>query len=303
MFRSFDASVLGTLLQQSEVIELALSYGFKAIDLDIVEFSALVRLKGLPYARRLIDSAHIGIGTFALPIDWQAPEEQFRKALERLPEHCQNANILGCPRALSVINPVSETHPFHENFELHRRRMTEVCSVLKEHSIRLAIGFRAGIETRRDGVFQFIQKFEDLLPLIQAVKAENLGLLADVWDIFVSQGNLDLLLRQPKELIVAVRLAELPKATELSQVSQSDRSVAWPGGRIDCVKILKWLAQGGFDGPVTPYPSRRALGIGRVESLARDLGVATLSLWHVAGLPIESRYASLLKASHQAAFV
>lgn len=303
MFRSFDASVLGTLLQQSEIIEFALSYGFKAIDLDIVEFSALVRLKGLPYARRLIDSAHIGIGTFALPVDWQAPEEQYRKALERLPEHCQNANTLGCFRAVSLINPVSETHPFHENFELHRRRLVEVCSILKEHSIQLAIGFRAGIGTQRDGVFQFIQKLEELLPLIQAVKAENLGLLADVWDIFVSQGNLDLLLSQPKESIVAVRLAELPKAIDLSQVNQSDRVVAWPGGRINCVKVLKWLAEGGFDGPVTPYPSRKALGTGRVETLARDLGLATLSLWHAAGLPVESRYATLLRASHQAVFV
>ena len=299
MFRNFNASPLGTMLQQSEIIELALSYGFKAIDLDIVEFTSLARLKGIPYARRLIDSAQIGVGTFKLPIDWDAAEEEYKKALERLAEHCQNAVALGCKRGYSVLAPFSETRPMQENFELHRQRLVEVCSLLKAHDVQLGLGFKARLNSPREGVFQFIQKLEELLPLIEAVKADNLGLLADVWDIFLAQGDLNLLYAQPKEMIVAVRVADIPPELEVSEVQEGDRYLARPGGRIDCVAVLKWLAEMGYEGPVTPFPSRKALGTGRAETAAREIGIATLAIWQAAGLPIEPRYASLARAGFQ----
>ena len=50
--------------RQSEAIELALSYQFKSMDLNLVEFSEQVEKHGIDHSRRLIDSARIGIGQF-----------------------------------------------------------------------------------------------------------------------------------------------------------------------------------------------------------------------------------------------
>jgi len=303
MFRNFNANVLGTFLQQSEIIELALSFGFKSIDIDIAEFSALARLKGLEYARRLIDSAQIPIGSFELPGNLQASDEEFQKFIERLPEYCQNATALRCTRCFTTLAPFSETRPLHENFELHRQRLSTVCGILKQHGIRLALGFKAVYEQPREAVFQFIRKLDELLPLVQAVKAENLGLLVNVWDIFVAHGNLDILFQQPKELITVVHLADVPQDAAIDQVKDWQRAMARPGGRIDCVAVLKWLRSIGYDGPVTPMPTRRMLGTGRADLLAREIGLATLELWHAAGLPLETRYANLLKTAGRLATV
>ena len=67
MFKNLNPSYLGISGHQSEVIELALTYGFAGMELNIADFATRVRLKGLEYARRLIDSARIRIGTFSLP--------------------------------------------------------------------------------------------------------------------------------------------------------------------------------------------------------------------------------------------
>lgn len=297
MFRNFNANVLGAFLQQSEIIELALSFGFKSFDIDITEFTSLARLKGLDYARRLVDSAQIEVGSFELPADLQADDEEFQKFIDRLPEYSQNASALGCSRCFLTVAPYSETRPLHENFELHRKRLSEICGVLKQNGLRLAIGFRAVYEPPREAVFQFIQKLDELLSLIQAVKADNLGLLINVWDIVVAHGNLDVLFQQPKELITVVHLADIPADVPLGEVKEWQRVPAKPGGRIDCVQVIRWLHEVGYDGPVTPMPSRRGLGSGRADLLARDLGLAMLELWQAAGLPLESRYATLLRTA------
>jgi len=65
MFKNLNPAAIGISGHQSEIIELALTYGFAGIDLNIAEFATRARLKGLPYARRLIDSARIRVGTFA----------------------------------------------------------------------------------------------------------------------------------------------------------------------------------------------------------------------------------------------
>ena len=68
MFKNLNTEALGLSASQSELIELALSFGFKGIDLDVVDFSAQVKEHGLPKARRLLDSAKLKIGAFKLPV-------------------------------------------------------------------------------------------------------------------------------------------------------------------------------------------------------------------------------------------
>ena len=68
MFKNLNPLAIGVSGHQSEIIELALTYGFAGMDLNMAEFASRARLKGMPYAKRLIQSAKIRIGTFPLPI-------------------------------------------------------------------------------------------------------------------------------------------------------------------------------------------------------------------------------------------
>ena len=105
MFKNLNPSALGISGHQSEIIELALTFGFGGIDLNVADFATRARLHGMDYARRLIDSAKIRVGTFALPVDWEADDETFQKDLKRLPECAQAAAAIDCTRCVATLVP------------------------------------------------------------------------------------------------------------------------------------------------------------------------------------------------------
>ena len=192
MFKNLNPSALGVSGHQSELIELALTYGFAGMDLNVAEFATRVRLKGMSYARRLIDSAKIRIGTFSLPLEWETDDETFQKELKKLSEYADYAAELGCTRSTAVLPPAGDVRPYHENFEFHRHRFYDICAALKPAGIRLAIGFQAAEYLRRNRAFQFIHDLDALTLLLNMVAAPNLGLLLDTWDIVACGGSVEL---------------------------------------------------------------------------------------------------------------
>ena len=122
MFKNLNAPALGVSGHQSEIIELALTYGFQGMDVDIVEIANRAKVRGMPYARRLIHSAKIRIGTIPLPLEWDTDDDAFKAELEKLPEYAQVAAEIGCTRCVATIPPAGDKRPYHENFEFHRRR-------------------------------------------------------------------------------------------------------------------------------------------------------------------------------------
>ena len=125
MFRNLSADGLGISGQQSELIELALSFGFQGIELDMSEFIEEVETYGLPHARRMLDSARIRVGQFLLPIrwdEWEEDEAKFKDELEKMGKIGELAASLGCAHCLTTVRPASDERPYHENFEFHRGR-------------------------------------------------------------------------------------------------------------------------------------------------------------------------------------
>ena len=257
MFKNFNPSFLGLSGHQSEVIELALTYGFAGMDLNIADFAARVRLKGLPYARRLIDSARIRIGTFQLPIDFDTDEETFHKDLKKLQEYADAAVAIGCNRCVTTLSPAGDSRPYHENFEFHRRRFQEIAAVLKAVDVNLALGFQAAEYLRRNQAFQFIHDIDALTLLLNMIDSPNVGLLLDVWEVFACGGSLESIRKIPRQQIVAVQIAELPAQTPLAELDEKSRLLPDnQSGRIGVPSILSYLAEIGYDGPVTVKPCR-----------------------------------------------
>jgi sugar phosphate isomerase/epimerase len=286
MFKNLSPSALGISGHQSEIIELALSYGFAGVDLNMAEFAARVRLKGMAYARRLLDSAKIRIGTFPLPVEWDADDETFEKDLKKLPPLAECAAELGCTRATAVLAPAGDARPYHENFEFHRRRFHDICAVLKTANGRLALGFQAAEYCRRNRAFQFIHDLDALTLLVNMVAAPNLGLLLDIWEVVACGGSLEAVAKLPANLIVAVQLADMPSSVALSDLD--DKSRLLPGmenGRIDAAAFLTALREIGYDGPVTVKPSRGAFQSRRREVVVKQTAEALDKAWRAAGLP------------------
>jgi sugar phosphate isomerase/epimerase len=284
MFKNLSIDALGLSGTQNEAIELALSNGFRGIDLDLVDFHRQVQARGLPHARRLIDSAKLKIGSFQLPIDLEAEDADFRAALEKLPELAKLAAEIGCTRAATTLAPASDLRPYHQNFEFWRKRFAEVAAVLEEHSIRLGVGFLAAAERREGKAFQFIHQLDAMLMLLNLVNRRNIGVSLDLWQLHVAGGGIDEVRKLPVEQIVTVQLADIPADLDRQLAKETARLLPGETGVIEASAVLVSLAERGYDGPVTPWPDRSQLQGVRRDEVAKRAGQAMDSVWKGAGL-------------------
>lgn len=290
MFKNLNPSALGVSGHQSEVIEIALTYGFRGIDLDIADFAARVRRRGLDYAARLIRSAKmLRLGNFTLPFDWEGDEDTFRAEMEKVPEYAQVGAAVECRRCVLPITPASDQLPYHENFEVHRRRVAEIAEAMAPAGIRVGLRFQAAPNLRKDRTFQFIHDLDATTLLISMSGAKNVGLVLDVWDWTVSGLPVEKVRSLSPEQIVAVQVADLPSNVPPAEASEEKRLLPGEGGGIDIATFLRILAEIGYDGPVTPIPYRGLFGRTRRDTVARLAGEGLDKVWRAAGLPSDYR--------------
>ncbi|MCS7237922.1 MAG: sugar phosphate isomerase/epimerase [Thermoguttaceae bacterium] len=284
MFSNLDPAALAIHGLESEIIETALTYGFEGIDLDIVDFAARAEHYGLPYTRRFIDSAQIRLGAFKLPFDWDTDDEQFRKNLQKLEFQAAVAAEVGCTRCIAIVPPAGDKRPYHENFEFHRARFTEICRVLQTKGVRLGLGFRAAPNLRGGQAYVFIYDLDALALLVKMIDLPNLGFLCDPWNWELSGATVAEIANLGIESIVAVHLADFPSPRpQPEQTTEADRVL--PGtGELDLVTYLQTLRRLGYNGPVTPVPDKKPFIGLRRETATRQAAEAMRKLWEALGL-------------------
>ena len=258
MYKNLNTAALGISGRQSELIELALTYGFKGLNLDMGEIVKRVRVRGIDSARRFLESANMCVGEFDLPINWEAEETAFRSSLVELKEIAEIASALGGSNCAATVKPISESLPYHENFELHRARFAEIGDILAAHNIKLGLTFLAAAYHRDGDSSPFIHQAETLLTLIKTIGNSNVGLVLDTWNWTVGGGAMDQLSDMPCEQIVSVRLADIRTDADLATIRDEDRCLPGDGGLVDCVAIVRHLIEHNYEGPcsIQPHPAR-----------------------------------------------
>lgn len=284
MFRCLGSAALGLSGRQSELIELALSNGFKGLDLDIVEFAAMVKSTDLAKARRFIDSAKLKLGTFELPFDWQGDEPTYRVGLSQLPELAKLAAEVGCKRAVTTLLPGSDERPLHQNFDFYRRRLLELAGVLEPLGITLAVGFEPACDRREGFAFEFIYDFDTLSMLMSMAPSKTLSFVIDTWNIVAGGASLESLKRLSVDKVGAVYLADAIESLPAKQWPRSNRVLPGETGLIDNQEVLTWLAEIGYDGPVYPAPEPATLAGQRRDVIVKSAGEKLDTIWKAAGL-------------------
>lgn len=285
MYKNLEIKSIGISGTQSELIELALSYRFQGMSLDMATFARQAEEHGLPHARRLIDSARIKIGTFRLPFKLEADNATYHPALAELPKIAELAAELGCTRCVATVEPASDQRPYHENFEFHRKRLAETADLLKPHNIRLGLEFRASASLREGRAFQFIHSFDALQLLVKSTASSNLGVVVDLWEMYASGAGLDEIKALKNDEIVAVYLSDAP--ADVAPESLDEMAMLLPGeeaGAIDSVAALVALAELGYDGPVIPRANRKALQSSGRDAIVKLAGERIDQVWKAAGL-------------------
>lgn len=254
MYKNLSAEGLGISGRQSELIELALTHGFKGLDLDIIDLAKRAQSQGVPQACRFLKSANIEVGGFDLPIRWLADEATFQADLPLLNTALEVAQFLGGKGCYALIQPGSDDLPYHENFEFHRKRLAEVAAILAKFEMKLGLGLLAAPAHRVERRFEFICQADPLLTLIKTIGAKNIGLLYDTWNWRVGGGTLEQVRDFGSEGIVAVRIADAPAEIDPATAVETDRLLPTEGGAVDCSAVMVMLAEVGYEGPVSLFP-------------------------------------------------
>jgi len=294
MFRNLSAPALGFSGRQSELIELALSFGFKGLDIDLADFQQTVKTYGLPHARRLVDSAKLKLGTFRLPIVWDEDDDRYKASLATLQEWAKLASEVGLTRVITTVAPANDLRPYHENFEFHRRRLGELGDQLAPHNLELGVEFKSNSELRKDRAYQFIHTFDALVMLIGMVRTPNVGIVADLFEMHIS-GNTIEDARKLSDRIVSVVISDAPADKAGADCTAADRLLPGETNAIDLPAALVALAEINYDGPLTPSVSvSHTQGMKR-EQIVKTAGERVTTAWTTAGLSPTGKLAATVK--------
>ncbi len=285
MYRNLSTQALGFYAPQNEQIEMALSYGFRGMDLDLLDYGQQVEARGEKMARRLIDSADIQLGCFRLPVDLEADDAKYKSQIARLGALAQYAAALGIRRGITVVNPANDSLPLHENFERYRLRLTEIGQVLAAVELQLGVGFNAVAAARKGKSFEFIHSFDALSKLLDAVKSPQVGHCIDLWQNHISGAGLAEFQALPIEKVVAVRISSAPSGADPAQMGEQDRLIPSAKCPINLSAAIKHLQAKGYEGPVTPVVHASLLSGKRRDDAVRIVGAGVDEVWVAAGLP------------------
>ena len=259
MYRSLNIDSLGITGRQSELIELALSYRFKGLELDMEGYARQVETKGIEHANRCIESAKkttvgLNIDVWQIPVDWDAEEETIKTQITKLPALANAAKTIDSTRCATIVKPGSATLPLKDNFDFYAGKLNEIGELLAPHGVSLAVGFQAAAKARADYEFEFVHTAETLLTLLSMVSAPNVGLYLDTWNWHLGGGTIDQVVKLGMDKLVAVSVADIPADATADSIEEIQRLLPDPAGVIPHADLLNKLHELEFPGPVSPVP-------------------------------------------------
>ncbi|MEE2936535.1 MAG: TIM barrel protein [Planctomycetota bacterium] len=286
MLKNFSPSALGINGRQSELIELALTYGFTGMDVDMHDMLRRSQRTDTEDASKYLRAANILIGGFNLGVDLDSDEETFTSQVGSLHPLADLAKELEATRCFIRLPAATDRLPYHEYFEAQGARLTQIAEVLSPRGIQLGVGFSAGKELEKGKEFPFVRNVEGFLALIQSVKADGVGCLIDTWDWVVGDGAMDQLSELKCEQIVGVRLGSVPDDVDPTKAETSDRVLPEKEGALNHVELVKHLASIGFSGPLSPSAAGKSYKGQTRESIVQRAQQAVDLISSEADLPV-----------------
>jgi len=255
MYKNFSPSALGITGRQSELIELALTYGFRGIDIDMSEMRRRAARSTPTEAFKYLKATDLSIGGFRLDIDLDADDDAFKTQLTAVHPVADLASQWRVKHGLVMLPATTDRMPYHEYFDFIKTRLEQVAEVLASRKLRLGVGFRAGKELEKDKQFPFVRNAEGLIAIVKAAAAENVGYVIDSWDWLVSGSTIEQLNDIPPKKIVTTRLGSVLEGVAVADATTHDRVLPVVNGPQNHVGFVKKLKTLGYDGPIGPSAS------------------------------------------------
>ena len=289
MYKNLNATVLGVSGRQSELIELAMTYGFRGLDIDIVDLVKRTQRSEFEKAARYLLSAKMLVSGFETPIDLDSDEATFEKTLAQLPAAIEIAGKVNARAGFLRLPAATDRLPFHEYFDVLRKRVDRIAEIFAANKVMLGLYFSTALENRENRQFKFIQDVDGFLAFFSACTNPSVGLVIDTFNWVVGGGTFEQLGTIPGNRIAVLRLADTEVIPTIEDASLKMRQLAGTSGVIDNVRIVSVLSKAGFDGPITAFGHASNFGGMTRDSIVAKSQDSLDNVLAGAGLPTFTR--------------
>ncbi|WP_153556402.1 TIM barrel protein [Roseimaritima sediminicola] len=289
MLKNFSPQGLGITGRQSELIELALTYAFRGMEVNMTDMLKRSQRTSFDDAAKYLRAAEIRIGTFDCGVDLNVSDDEFGTQLAQVHPLTEVAGQLEADLATLRLPPATDQAAFPEFFETVTQRITQVAAVLAEKNIRLAISFTAGQEQLEGKQYPFVHTVESYLALLKNLTADNIGYVIDTWDWHVGGGTMEQIQAIPTEKIFVVRYGALPEDVTAEDAKSTDRILPTTEGPLNHVELTKYLAAAGVEAPVMPTASGAQYKERTREATVNAAQEAIDAIFEGAELPVPPR--------------
>jgi sugar phosphate isomerase/epimerase len=157
-----------------------------------------------------------------------------------------------------VLLPFHETWPFGQALDEHVRRFGEMLPILADHGLSLGLEYVSPLSRRAPYAHHFVHDLKGTLQLMEAVDANNLGLLLDSlhWHC-AGETKYQLMQLQPEQVVLVHINDALDRPLEEQVVGE--RTLPATTGVIHITAFMDALRHIGYDGPVTCEPMSNAI--------------------------------------------
>lgn len=283
MEKILNCSGLGVSGRQNELIELALTHKFDAVEIDMADLLGRHDALGKQFACQFLLSAKMKIGTFRLPVDLGAADDAYQAQVAKIETILELTEELNGNCCYVRIAPDHDALSFQENFERHRTRLTDLAEKFAAKSVRIGLLLQASPELQKQD-YKFIQSTEELLTLVKTVGQPNVGVCVDTWNWVVGKGAMDQLSELDASKITEVRLADVPDDADMATIKPSQMVLAGESESSIAIAVLKHLGSINYDGAISVLTSSSMLGGRSKNSVVGNIARQLTKLQVAAGL-------------------
>ena len=302
MYKNLNAAALGISGRQSELIELAMTFGFQGLDIDALDFEKRSARTDFQKASRFLLSSKMRVSSFDVPTDLDADEVVFEQSLKAVESVVDVAGQAGARAGIVRIPAATDRFAFPQYFEWIRNRIDRLGGIFEKHSVLLGLVFTTYSEARAGKQYSFVHDVHGALALYNACGSQAVGLVIDSFDWTVGKGTWEQLATLPGARIAGFNIADLSESPAIEACDKSARLIAGTTGRIDNAKFAMMLHQQGYDGPITSCPEASNFGtVTRDAIVSRAQEVLDQTL-QKAGLPTQTRRPDLVVAGKDTSF-
>ncbi len=170
-----------------------MTYGFKGLDIDIVDLVKRTQRSEFDKASRYLQvtNSKMHVSGFETPIDLDTDDASFAKSLASLHATIEIAGKVGARAGFLRLPAATDRLPFHEYFEVLRKRVEQIAAIFREERCSSGLYFSTAQESRESRQFKFVQDVDSFLAFFKACTSNSVGLVIDTFNWIVGGGTFE----------------------------------------------------------------------------------------------------------------